>query len=133
MTKRKPGDTAPAVDFRGRITIPLDGADYLLRPSYDAVIAIEQELGRSTLQLAQQAVSGTLTTTDMAVICCELMKAQGKADPTAGPSYLGAKVERIGQLIMEASAPKIMARLAVLLMGVVTGGYTAQGELKPAT
>lgn len=134
MTKSKAkAEPRQAVDFRGRITVPLGGANYVLRPSYDAVTAIEAELGRSTLALSQQATAGLLTTSDLAVICCECMKAQGKADPSAGPSYSGAQVHRIGQLIMEEGAPYIIARIAVLLVGVVTGGYTAQGEPKPTT
>lgn len=131
MASRKP-KPALAVDTRGRIAVPLGGADYFLRPSWEAIQAIEAELGRSLTTLSGQAVAGQLSIRDMAVICTEMMHAEGKADPLAAPSYKGARVEKIAELIYEASAPSITARLAVILMGAVTGGYTAAGEPKPA-
>jgi hypothetical protein len=121
----------PQVDTRGQITVPLGDADYLLRPSREALSAIEKKLGRSLLVIAGQAVNGSLSVEDMAIICVEMMKAQGKADPKSGPSYSGAKVEKIADLIFEQGTPSITARLVVLLMGAVTGGYTASGEVKP--
>lgn len=122
---------APQVDTRGRLTVPLGGADYLLRPSEEAIDNIEKALGRSTMVLAGQAIRGDLSISDLATICAEMMNAQGRADPSAGPSYKGAKAEKIRGMIYEQGAPSITARIAVLLMGAVTGGYTAAGEPKP--
>lgn len=130
--RRKPIETPQAVDAHGRITVPLGGADYVLCPAWEAIDMIEQQLGRSSMQLAGLAAAGMLTGGDMAVICCEMMKAQGKRDSAAGPSYSGAKPEKLARLIHEAGAPYIMARITVLMVGVVTGGYTAEGEAKPA-
>lgn len=129
---RKPKPDQPTLDVRGQIMVTLGGADYLLRPSYEAIAVIEKHLDRSLMELAQQALSGVLTIADLAIICAEMMRAHGRADPTAGPSYKGASAERLAGLIFEASPPAITARVAILLMGAVTGGYTAAGEPKPA-
>lgn len=133
MARPNKKNAPAAVDTRGRIQVNLGGADYALRPSWQAIEAIEHQLGRSLIELSGQAVNGSLKIGDQAVIVTEMMKAEGRAEASAGPSYLGAKPERIAELIYEASAPAITARLAVLLIGAVTGGYTAAGELKPAT
>jgi hypothetical protein len=132
MTKPK-ADQKAVVDSRGRMVAPLGGADYVLRPSYEALEAIEDKLGRSLVELASQAYRGSLTLKDLAIIVVELMKAHGRAEPDAGPSYREAKAEKIGRLILEEGQPSITARVAVLLTGAITGGYTATGEAKPAT
>lgn len=133
MAPRKSKPEAQAVDVRGQIKVSLGGADYMLRPSHEAIEAIESTLGRSLMELAQQALAGTLKIADLAIICAEMMRAHGRANPDAGPSYKGAQAERLAGLIYEASPPTITARVAIVLMGAVTGGYTAAGEPKPAT
>lgn len=132
MSGRRKAKPETAVDTRGRIMVPLGGADYVLRPSWEAIEAIELELGRSLTTLSGQAVGGQLSIRDLATICTLMMHAEGKADPHAAPSYKGARIEKIAELVYEASAPSITARIAVILMGAVTGGYTASGEMKPA-
>lgn len=134
MARPKKGKPAasPAVDSRGRMLMPLGDADYVLRPSWEAIDTIEETLGRSLLELSAAATSGALRIRDMAVIVTEMMKAEGRADPNAGPSYSGAKAAKVAELLFEQPAAMISARLAVVLVGAVTGGYTASGEPKPA-
>lgn len=125
-------DRKPVLDARGRMLVHLGGADYILRPSYEAQEAIEVQLGRSMTQLCHQGYQGALTTADLAIIVTECMKAQGRAEKEAGPSYTGASAPTVARLIAEAGQPVITARIAILLTGVITGGYTAEGEPKPA-
>lgn len=127
-TKKK-----PVLDARGRMLAPLGGAEYVLRPSFEALEAIERQLGRSLHQLAFQGLQGGLSLTDLAVIVAECMRAHGRAEPDAGPSYREAKAEKLARLIMEAGQTHITARIAVLLTEAITGGFTAEGEAKPAT
>jgi hypothetical protein len=131
MTKPKKTGK-PVVDHRGRMLVPLGDADYVLRPSFEAIEAIEQTLGRSLVQLASQAYNGGLSCADLAIIVAECMRAEGRASSDAGPSYRDAKAEKIARLIYEAGQPSITARIAILLTEAVTGGYTAAGEPKPA-
>ena len=124
-----------AADTRGQVSVELDGQEYLLRPSFEAIAACERQL-RPLYQLATEASRGELSLDDMGVIVAEMMRAQGKADPD-GPlaaDYKGARAERCSQLVYEAGAPGVCARLMVVLIGALNGGYDAKGEAKaPAT
>lgn len=138
--KRKP-DTAATeaeelaaagVDARGQLSVELGGARYILRPSEEAISAVEEELGHSLEQLVAMTAYSRLTLQQTAVIVTHMMRAYGKANPEAGADYQGAKVETVRSLIFEAGVPKIRARLMPLLSGAMTGGYTSEGELKAA-
>lgn len=134
---RKPSADTPddAVNTRGEMTVPLDGQRYVLRPTEQAIATIEEKLGRSQMELWSAALRGALSNREMAVICVEMMRAYGEANPgdPLVADYRGANIERVAKLVFEAGAPSIAARLAVLFAGTVNGGYTAAGEPKPAT
>lgn len=126
-------EDAPTLDLRGQMALPLGGEEYLLRPSHTAIIAIEKRLGRTCFVLSGQAMRGELNTEELAVIATELMLAEGRHLGKDAPAvYKGAKVERISELIYEEGAPRILARIAIVLLGAATGGYTAKGEARPA-
>lgn len=122
----------PEVDVRGQITIPLDGQEYVLRPSHEAICEIERLTGKNHEHLAQDAIQQNLTYREMGIVCCEMMKAHGKANPNdpLRSSYAGAKPEKLEKLIFEAGKPKIGVRLAVVLTAALSGGYTASGEAR---
>lgn len=127
-------DAAPAVevDARGQSTLPLDGQNYLQRPSHEAILAIERELG-PLFGLSLQATHGNLTLDQMSVVAAEFMKAVHRSDPESGADYRAPSPAKLSKLIYEAGAPRICARLAVILTGAVNGGYTAEGEAKAGT
>lgn len=134
--KKAEGDPSAAeasLDTFGQMTLPIGGEEYRLRPSFEAINAIEEELGRSLYDLSQGAARGALSVREMGVIAAEMMKAQGKtlgAKDPAALDYQGAKPDRVARLIYEAGAPKICARLMVVLVGALNGNYTAEGEAK---
>jgi hypothetical protein len=120
------------LDLSGQITVTLEGQEYVLRPSHRAIINMEKRLNRSLFDLAGLATQGRLTITEMAVACVEMMRAHAEhcpEDPDVA-TYKSVKEARLEELIFEASAPVVSARLTVLLMGALTGGYTASGEMK---
>lgn len=123
------------VDTRGQVTAPLGGVEYVLRPSYEAIMAAERETGLSLFDLAGQASNGRMSLEHMGIVTAAMMRAYGKANPEdpLKTSYIGAKAEKVAELIYEAGGPRIMGRLTVLLVGALTGGYTASGEAKAAT
>jgi hypothetical protein len=125
---RKPKEE---LDTRGQITVPLD-ADYVLRPSYEAISSIERQLGLSLHVLADLATTSRLNLEQMGVIVAEMMHAFGKASPEDAmvSTYRGCTPEKVSELIFEASPAKVMARIVPLLIGALTGGYDASGELK---
>jgi len=122
-------------DTRGQITLPVDGTEYVLRPSYEAIMAIERITRRSLYELAGEATQGRMSCEVMAIVCAEMMRAFGKANPEdpLASSYRGAKPEALGPMIYEAGGPKVCARLAVVLIGALTGGYDSSGEAKAVT
>jgi hypothetical protein len=123
------------VDVRGEITVPLDGQEYVLRPSFEAVSRIERELGRGLYDLANLALVGRLSFSDMGVIIAEMMHAYGKSNPDdpLNSTYRAATAQRMSELVFEHGGPSVMARVAVVLVGALSGGYTSSGEVKAAT
>ncbi len=129
MRKVKPAEA----DDRGEVTITLEGVEYHLRPSHQAIKAIEAEL-RPLVELANAARSSSLTIEEAGFITAEMMKAYGRShpdDPNVS-SYTGANATRLEELIFEEGLAKVQIRLAVLLLAAMTGGVTALGELKTA-
>jgi hypothetical protein len=117
---------------RGEVSLTLDGTDYVLRPSFDAICAFEAETGHSAIDLTLMASSGKLHTMHAATIVAECIKAQGRAVNDQAMTAVNAK--RIGELIHEAEGGQMIVfkRLELLLTLAVTGGYTATGEIKAA-
>ena len=123
------------LDVRGQITAPLGGENYVLRPSEEAILAIEDETGLSLFDLAGQAANGRMSLRHMGIVVAAMMRAHGKANPEDPliTTYMAANPDKIRGLILEAGTPRIMARITVILAGAIGGGYTASGEVKAAT
>lgn len=131
MPKRKPEPVAIDVDTFGQITVPLGGAEYTLRPSYQAIEECELQTGLSLFDLAGLAANCRLSLPHVGIVLAAMMRAHGKETPNAGPSYADPKPEKLSKLAYEAGLPRIvLPRLAVLLAGALNGGFTASGEVK---
>lgn len=120
---------ATANPDRGEHELALDGVDYVLRPSHQAIRAIERVTERSLLDLTRLGNVGGLTVDECAAIAVELIRAGAGKDDQA-TSNVG--VARVGELIFEAGLHKAMARLTLCLIDAASGGRTASGEAKPA-
>jgi hypothetical protein len=139
MAEPAPGTDAPEkalpiVDERGQLVVTMQGVDYVLRPSFEAISAIERQL-RPIGALGVEARDMRLSCEEMGVVVAECMKAYGKANPQdpRAPFYNGASATQAAELIYEEGVPPISARLALLLYAAVTGGFTAAGEAKAGT
>lgn len=120
----------PLVDTRGQITVTLAAAEYVLRPTFEAIQAAERLIAPLT-ELTHLAAAQRLTIDQMATLCAEFMKAHGKtlaADDPTRADHIAAKPERLAKLIYNAGSPKVNGRLTVLLLGALSGGYDAEGE-----
>jgi hypothetical protein len=122
-------------DDRGEVTLRLDGQEYHLRPSWQAIRTCEKETGRSLFELTNIARANGLSLTEMAVITAEMMHAYGRSHPDDPlvTDHLGAKPDRLEELIFEAGALSIQPRLTILLLAALTGGVDAQGDWKAVT
>jgi len=126
---------ADDVNASGEISITLD-AEYVLRPSYAAISAIEDKTGRSVIELANDAAQGGLKLRESAIIAAAMMRAWGNEATGIGDEVQAGAARsneaRVGELIYEAGLPKINTRLAIVLIGAATGGYTISGKAKAA-
>lgn len=123
----------PANEVRGEISIKLaDGVEYVLRPSFEAIVAFEAETGRGLFDLARAADNGMLTMTEAAAIVTQCIRAQGKA--MHDQNLIGVNAKKVGALIVAAEGGLFLAmkRLNTLLFIAATGGYSPTGEVRAA-
>ncbi len=118
---------------RGEIALPLGGADYVLRPSHEAIDEFQAITGKGLMQLARDALQGSMTTGECAQIATECIRAWGRATKKA--SAIGVNAPRVNELILESEGGfhSAITTIAGMLSLASTGGYTASGELKPTT
>jgi hypothetical protein len=112
---------APVNPARGEAEIVLEGTTFGLRPSYEAVVAIEEATGLALGVLASAAATLRLPLAKLALVVTELIKAWGRSTETRSATLVNP--DRIGALIHDAG----------VLHGAATGGYYASGEARPAT
>lgn len=113
---------------RGEVEIVLDGKPYPMRPSYEAAIAIEQELGSLIRLFRRVHESGDgLTIREMACIVHETIKAAGK---DRGDAMLtGVNRARIAELLYaEGVVDVFQSAVARLLGNMLSGGSKKKAE-----
>lgn len=120
-----------ANEERGEVTISLEGVDYGMRPSFEAIERIERTLGRSLTDLARAANAGGLTLRETAEIVTACIAAYGKSEDQ--PQLAAFKPERVAGLLFVEGVSKAFPRVAILLFAALTGGVDASGKLKPVT
>lgn len=129
---------APQVDLQGQLTIELDGAEYVLRPSRQAISNIEKAIGRARglngpvglAQLAMQCSSFALSVEELGICVAEMMRAHATHNPEASADYRGAKPEKCADLIYEGGELTLAPRIGAILTYAMAGGYTASGEVR---
>ncbi len=118
----------PANAERGEITITFDGAEYTLRPTYEAILEVETQTGKTIFELGGLADGNRLPLAQAAIILAEFIKAWGRETGDRAMANVGAK--RLGEMALDTGLPNVMAVLALVLYLAATGGYTPTGELK---
>jgi hypothetical protein len=123
-----PAVQPPANPDRGEHELALAGVDYRLRPSRQAIRAIESQTGLSLLALVRLGNSGELSTDHLGIIACQLIRAGAEDEMTAR-----VDADRLAELIFEHSIVTATARLTAALCDAALGGRTASGEAKATT
>lgn len=109
---------------RGEIAVTLNGADYALRPDFEAVAAIDEQLG-GILNIAKRSFEGqSLTLHEVAVIVCEGIKAHGRATKKA--SQAGAQLPKVKREVFETGLITLVEPVAEFLTAALTGGVDAK-------
>lgn len=115
--------------IRGEVDIDLAGVSFTLRPSYEAVVACEDQLGLSLTDMAVQADLGKLHIPQLAVIIVEFVRAWGKE--TGNKPAQGLSADKVGRLIFSNGVMTASPRLAIVLGRAASGGVDASGKEKP--
>ena len=110
---------------RGEHELELAGVTYRLRPTMGANIAIEEQTGKTLIELALAGRNGALTLRQVGVIAAEWIKAGAEDELTRHVS-----TDRIRELAYEQGLSGVIARLTVCLTDACTGGRTSTGEAK---
>jgi hypothetical protein len=127
------GEGRPPIEERGELTLALDGQDLVLRPSFEAIAAFEEQTGKGLLELAREGIAGKLRLGEAAQIACECVRAWGRA--TGAKAMQGVNAGRVAELILESPGgfQAALTTIAGMLAMATTGGYTSQGEVKAGT
>ena len=130
-----------ANEVRGEIDLDLDGQRYVLRPSYQAIVACEKKTGMPLIQLGALAEQGLLPLEAQAIVTTELIRAWGRSlvldeyasagDRMIATSARGSSVEAIGELLYGVGAMAVQPRLGIVLGLAASGGCLPSGEVKP--
>lgn len=125
--------TRPAIEDRGEMKLVLLGRDYVMRPTYEAVTAIEAAAGRGLVDLARDAVAGKMTLAETAQIATECIRAFGREE--GDKDAAGATAPRIARLILDSAEGLFgaLSQVSALLSLAATGGFDASGNLKAVT
>jgi len=99
--------TRPGNSARGEATLQVAGEAVLLRPSFEALVAAEQELG-PLFALVERAAEGRLGLAEMVAL---FWHCAGGATPR----------ERLGAAIMEGGLTKATPVLRILLTQILQG------------
>lgn len=120
--------TTGANKARGEFQLTLGGKTYRLRPSHEAIVAIEEET-RPLLVLVRLANAGDLGNKQMGIIAAELIRAGADEKDTLTRAVHS---EPIGRLIYEEGVGRVLPILTLCLLEAATGGRLASGEAKAA-
>ncbi|GAB4155085.1 MAG: hypothetical protein Tsb0016_27130 [Sphingomonadales bacterium] len=101
---------------RGEVPLRLDGRDYVLRPSFEALVAVEAERG-SLLTMIERASAGELLLDDIATLLWACLRAGG------------AELERgqVGDLVMRMGLAAVTPAFRDVLTMALSGHALAEG------
>jgi hypothetical protein len=86
--------------LRGEARLRIDGRDYLLRPSFGALVAAEQELG-PLFALVERAASGQLALDEMAALLwhCIAQRPQSLSKDMVGQAVIAEGLANITPIL----------------------------------
>lgn len=115
---------------RGEVLILLGGKAYPMRPSYNAMVAIEAKLG-SIVALSYRHANPLqgLGIKEMAIIICEAVKAAGSERQDS--MLLGFSETRVGEFIAADGHLSVLEQVQNLLLNMITGGAAPKKKDDP--
>lgn len=123
MTEPETAVDSTANEVVGEDELKLGKRSYVLRPSYEAVKAVEAKTGATLLELYNDGNRGAIPLERLGTIAAEFINAY--------PAQLKlgrVDAEGIAKLIFTQGMPSISARLTLLMLDAATGGRDLSGE-----
>jgi hypothetical protein len=105
---------------RGEVAVTLDGHSFTLRPSWEALVEIEQATGVGIMQLAAAFATGRFRVTDLHAVLMAGLKAGG--EKRADPAEVGRMIAATG--IMNGG---LLKSVTAFLENAITGGADKTG------
>ena len=119
--------TLAANPYRGEISVTLEGVAYTLRPSFEAIVEIEQKLGTSIVAVVNRAFKQEdVRVTDMGVIVAAGIRAHGRE--VEDKSLANVSDQKIAQLCWAEGLTAIIPPVAEFLLLAINGGKSGNGE-----
>lgn len=110
-----------AANLRGEVNVTLGDRCFVLRPSFSAIMDIEERLG-GIVALALRASRGEYGLKDVATVICCTIRQSGNQRPT---------LDEIGELVLQVGLASAADAMKDILT-VVLGGETVSGrDVKP--
>jgi hypothetical protein len=97
---------------RGEVTITLQGQEFVLRPSYEALVGIEQMTGDTVVSVARRVTSASYGIADAVAIVTAGLKAAGAP----------ATPKKVGEMIFATGLLDISGPLTAFMTNALTGG-----------
>ena len=102
-------DQRTANALRGEATLAISGRSYLLRPTFEALVAAEEELG-SLLTLVETASQGALSLAQMSCLAWHCLPSQGRPDRS-----------RVGDALLEMGLIEATKPVRMILSQILKG------------
>ncbi|MXO65497.1 gene transfer agent family protein [Altericroceibacterium endophyticum] len=104
------GSKRRANPLRGEASLMIDGTAYTLRPSFDALVAAELELG-PLFAVVERAGEGRLSLNDMMVLFWYCLREKDGLTP-----------EKLGEAILQQGLANCLPALRIVLAQICQGG-----------
>lgn len=104
---------------RGDVPVMLDGNEYILRPSFEALVEIEERLGMGLVPLARRFMDGQFGIRDVTAVVAAGIGGSGQRVP-----------DDLGNLVVRAGIMSFAEALGVFLANALQGD--ASGGNSPA-
>jgi hypothetical protein len=101
-----------ANQHRGEVSVELSGVSHTARPTYQAILAYEQETGRSSSELMMRFSAGVFTLREIVAILHACLTAGG----------LKLSHQQLGEQVVDGGQTEFLKPCGYLLRNALTGG-----------
>lgn len=109
----------------GEVAIHLAGREWTLRPTYAAIVEIENATGQSIMQLSRSLMAKEWSAQQLVAIVAAGLRAGGER---------GVRTEDVGEYVLREgfASPALLTAIALFLRNALTGGSSPRpGENQP--